>query len=259
MPHLSANGQMLYFEDQGKGSIPLVFSHGLLMDHEMFAPQVAALSQTSRCVSWDQRGHGQTREDGEPFSYWDSAADCRAILDHLGIEKAVLVGLSQGGFLSMRLALEAPERVAGLVLISTQAGIDDDAVYENFRGLKAEWSANGPANAGAGVASMLIGDPGLEAEWLAKWHKEPKSRLGNCIDTLIARDDLTSRLAELTCPALVIHGVADGAIPISLATTLAEGLPDCRAFVQIEGAAHAPTLTHPKEVTDAISLFVSGL
>src|SRR5437588_9277108 len=113
MPFADVNGQHLYYEDFGGDSagdgVAVLFSHGFLMDHEMFAPQVEALAGEFRCITWDERGFGQTPADG-PFSYWDSAADVLALLTHLGIERAVLAGMSQGGFLSLRAALTAPER-----------------------------------------------------------------------------------------------------------------------------------------------------
>lgn len=104
MPFAAVNGQRLFYEDTGGSAPVLVFSHGLLMDHRMFAPQVAAFRHGWRCISWDERGHGTTATPGQcaPFSYYDSANDLVALLDHLGVERAVLVGMSQGGYLSLR-------------------------------------------------------------------------------------------------------------------------------------------------------------
>ncbi len=110
MPHAEINGQQIYFEDTGpvadSDAPTVILAHGFLMDHEMFAPQVAALRDRHRVITWDERGFGQTGFDGQPFSYWDSAADCLGLLDHLGIERAVVGGMSQGGFLSLRVALD---------------------------------------------------------------------------------------------------------------------------------------------------------
>ena len=105
----------------------MVFSHGYLMDHAMFDRQVAALAPQYRVITWDERGHGGTRAAGS-FTYWDSAADVLALLDHLSVERAVLAGMSQGGFLSLRAALTAPDRVRALVLIDSQAGLEDPVV-----------------------------------------------------------------------------------------------------------------------------------
>src|ERR1700722_9085146 len=99
MPFAAVNGQRAYFEDSGGHGAPVIFSHGFLMDHEMFNPQVAALAGEFRCITWDERGFGQTEASG-PFTYWDSADDALALLTYLGVERAFLVGMSQGGFLS---------------------------------------------------------------------------------------------------------------------------------------------------------------
>src|SRR5229473_5393368 len=86
-----------------------------------------------------------------PFSYYDSAADCLALLDHLGIEQAVLAGMSQGGFLSLRAALTAPTRVRALVLIDTQAGVENPETLPLYDTMRDEWLANGPANVQDGI------------------------------------------------------------------------------------------------------------
>ena len=118
MPFASIHGQEIHFEDSGGAGAPLVLGHGFLMDQSMFDPQVAALAPEFRVIRWDARGFGATRWDGKPFTYWDLADDLLALLDHLGLERAVLGGMSQGGFSAMRAALRKPERVRGLVLIS---------------------------------------------------------------------------------------------------------------------------------------------
>jgi hypothetical protein len=71
-------------EDSGGDGPAVILAHGFLMDHEMFAPQVAALAPQYRVITWDERGFGLTEHDGKPFTYWDSAADCLGLLDHLG-------------------------------------------------------------------------------------------------------------------------------------------------------------------------------
>ncbi len=144
MPHAQINGQKIYFEDTGGDGPPVILAHGFLMDHEMFAPQVAALRDEYRVITWDERGFGLTEYDGLPFSYWDSAADCVGLLDHLGIDRAVVGGMSQGGFLSLRVALSAPERVRGLILLDTQAGVDDAETKAANDAMNHVWLTEGP-------------------------------------------------------------------------------------------------------------------
>ena len=86
----NVNGQSINYVDSGGEGLAVIFSHGFLMDLTMFDQQVVALKDDFRCVAWDERGFGETPAD-EPFSYWDSADDAVALLDHLEIGRAVFV------------------------------------------------------------------------------------------------------------------------------------------------------------------------
>ena len=104
MAFADVNGQHIYFEDSGGGGAAVIFSHGFLMDHDMFAPQVARWPASS-VASPGTSGVSATRPPLGGFTYWDSADDALALLSHLGVEQAFFVGMSQGGFISMRAAL----------------------------------------------------------------------------------------------------------------------------------------------------------
>jgi pimeloyl-ACP methyl ester carboxylesterase len=91
MPYASVNGQRLYYEDTGGTGPAIIFSHCILLDGTMFAPQVAALRDKYRCIVWDERGHGKSAgETLRPFSYYDPANDLTALLAFLGISSAIL-------------------------------------------------------------------------------------------------------------------------------------------------------------------------
>ncbi len=260
MPYAEVNGQHLYFEDSGGDGPPVVLAHGFLMDHEMFAPQVAALAPEHRVITWDERGFGLTEFDGKPFTYWDSAADCIGLMDALGIDQAVVGGMSQGGFLSLRTALTAPERVRALILLDTQSGVEKPENIEAYSGLMQGWITSGvSAEVAAFVADLIIADDTENPRWIAKWMARDPSFLTEAGACLLGRDDVTGRLGEITCPALVVHGTADTAIPPEHATLLAEGLPGAGPVVWIEGAAHAANLTHPEPVNAAVLAFLRDL
>jgi 3-oxoadipate enol-lactonase len=261
MPHADVNGQRIYFEDSGGPGLPLVLAHGLLMDHEMFAHQVAALGRDHRVVTWDARGHGLTEADGADFSYWDTAEDLRGLLDHLGIQRAVVGGMSQGGFASLRFALRYPERVVGLVLLNTQAGLEDPENLPRYEAMLDVWENEGPNDMIAeAVAATIIGGNRPESPaWMEKWKARPRGEASRVFRTLVSRDDVTGRLGEIAVPALVVHGEDDIAIEISRAEVLAAGLPGARPLVRVPGAAHAANLTHPEPVNAAIARFLSDL
>jgi 3-oxoadipate enol-lactonase len=264
MPVAAANGIEINYTDSGGEGPAVVFSHGFLMDHTMFDQQVAALAPEYRVITWDERGHGGTRATGE-FTYWDSAADALALLDHLGVERAVLAGMSQGGFLSLRAALTAPDRVRALVLIDTQAGVEDPAVAPGYEQLHQVWLDSGPGPVQEVVASIILG-PGKWDDWYAKWNEQyaewAPDDLGQLtwpFRALMDRDDITGRLADITCPALIVHGTADAAIPLTRAEAVRDGLGGPVRLVSVEGAAHASNVTHPDEVNQVILGFLSGL
>ena len=258
MPYVERAGARLYYEDGGGEGPVVVFSHGILMDHEMFEPQVAAFRDRYRCIAWDERFHGRTEGD-DPCTYWDSAEDLFAILDAIGARDAVLAGMSQGGFLSLRAALLAPERVRGLFLIDTQAGAEDPALGEMYRGWAQMWAEQGPQEHLIEASVGLIISPAPADKWTAKWRSWPQHRVTNMIETLLGREDITDRLGEIDCPVAIVHGTADPSIPMEKAEALCAGLSRCSSVTRIEGGGHASNLSHPEEVNEALEKFLASL
>ena len=260
MAFAEVNGQRIRFDDTGGGGPAVILSHGFLMDREMFAPQVEALAPEFRVITWDERGFGETEFDGQPFTYWDSARDCLGLLEHLGIEQDVLGGMSQGGFLSLRAALEAPERVRALVLIDSQSGVEDPERLPQYRQMQETWLQAGPVDElTQAVAALIIGDAVISEPWIEKWRAMPREHMRAPGDCLFDRDDVTDRLGEISCPAIVFHGTADASIEIEKADELCAGLSGCRGVVRIEGGSHASNLTNPDEVNGPLLEFLRSL
>ena len=261
MPFAPVNGQNIYYEDTGGLGPVIVFSHGLLMDHTMFEPQIQALQGQFRCISWDERGHGQTAdpEHCAPFSYYDSADDLAALLKFLGVDKAVLVGMSQGGYLSLRCALIHPEVVGALVLIDTQAMLEDPETLPHHEALLRAWMEHGLSDDMATTVEHTILGPGWAgaATWRAKWKQATPANLGQSFATLALRDDIGPRLGEIQVPALVIHGDQDVAIVPARARAMFKALPHAQ-WIDVPGAGHASNLTHPEPVNAAIQSFLSS-
>ena len=257
MPTADVDGVPIRYEDSGGDGPAVLFCHGFLMDRTMFDPQVEALAPDFRCVRFDARGFGGTPVDGS-FSYWDLADDAVGLLDELGIGSAVLVGMSQGGFLALRAALRHPDRVHGLVLIDTDAAVDDAETKEGYRQMFETWFEHGPVDELVEtVADQILGpDPELRRTWIGKWREIPPERLRHPSACLLGRDDVGDRLGEITCPALVVHGEEDVSIPMARAEALDAGLPNSAGIVRVPGAAHAPNLTHPGIVNPPLRSFL---
>jgi 3-oxoadipate enol-lactonase len=251
------NGTDVTYTDTGGDGPAVVLSHGYLMDHEMFDPQVRALAPEFRVITWDERGFGATAAAG-PFSYWDSARDLLGLLDHLGLDRAVLGGMSQGGFVSLRAALLAPGRVRALALLDTQAGQEDPALAPAYEQMEDIWLEQGPEPVQEIVASIILGavDP---QPWYAKWARLDRAGLTHSFRCLMDRDDVTGRLAEITCPALILHGSDDAAIPVVKAEALRDGLGGPAELITIDGGSHAANMSHPEQVNAALLGFLRSL
>ncbi len=256
----AVNGVEIAFDDTGGTGVPVVLGHGFLMDRSMFEPQVEALRDRYRVITWDERGFGETVYDGGPFTYWDSAADCLALLDHLDTPRAVVGGMSQGGFIALRMALMEPERIMALILLDTQAGPEDPEVIPVYREMTEEWVTNGPSDEIAeATAALIIGEPGLSREWIARWKELPSESAAQPANTLFDRDDISERIGEISAPSLVLHGTADISITMDKAEALASGLVGCDGVVTVPGGTHSSNLTHPDLVNAAILKFLDSL
>ena len=261
MPFAEVNGQRIRFEDTGGDGPPVILSHGFLMDREMFAPQVEALAPEFRVITWDERGFGETEFDGQPFTYWDSAQDCLGLLDHLGIERAVLGGMSQGGFLSLRAALLAPERVRALVLIDTQSGVEDPERLPAYRQMQQTWLEHGPVDElTQTIANLIIGDPVLNERVDRKVARAPAREPGRPRATACSIAT-TSPTGSARSPA---RRSCSTAPPTSRSRSrrreaLSQALSGCRGVVRIEGGPHASNLTHPDQVNGPLLEFLRSL
>lgn len=258
MPVAAVNGQEIYFEDSGGGGPALILGHGFLMDHEMFSPQVDELAGEFRVITWDERGFGRTPATG-PFSYWDSADDCLSLLDHLAIDRAVLGGMSQGGFVSLRAALRAPGRVKGLVLIDTQSGLEDPARVDAYEMLGQTIIQQGPEPVQEIVGAIILGG-GLDGEpWFRKWAELDRKGFEYAFRCLMDRDDLTDRVGAIEPPAIIFHGTEDAAIGMEKAEALRDQLPGCQELVAVAGAGHASNLSHPEAVNPRLRKFLRSI
>ncbi|WP_341314837.1 alpha/beta hydrolase [Paraburkholderia sp. IMGN_8] len=222
----------------------------------MFQPNVVELRNEFRCVVWDQRGFGATGTTTRAFSYWDSAKDLIALLDHLEVASASLVGMSQGGFISMRAALLEPDRFRALVLISTRSDVDSEQVRQSFEELKAEWARNGARNVAENLSVFLFGPEYAASAWIRKWMNASAEHFEHAVNALVSRDDITPRLGEITHTSIVFHGRDDVAISPGCAQALAAALPNCKELVLVDKAGHTPNLTHAEIVNPPLRDFL---
>jgi pimeloyl-ACP methyl ester carboxylesterase len=256
VPFARAIDAEIHYEDSGGNGPAVLLGHEFFMDRTMFASQVAALSPDFRIIAWDARGHGRTRDEGLPFTYWTAARDTLTVLDQLRVERAVVGGTSQGGFSALRTALLAPARVAALILIATEAHAPTPRELETSRRFLDRWYAPCARRTLAEhLAQWLIGDDAwYRAVWTKRWLTRDPWATEVAAGCLLGRDSILERLPEITCPALVIHPTKAG-VPREHAVEMARGLANSR-YLEIEGARQAVNMTHPVQVNTAIREFL---
>jgi pimeloyl-ACP methyl ester carboxylesterase len=242
--------------DHGGAGPVVVLLHSFLMDGRMFAPQLAAFDGL-RCITVDERGHGGTPAS-EPFDYWDVARDVLAVLDELGVARAAVVGTSQGGFVALRMALLAPERVTAIAVLGTSAAAEDPAIAAGYRAVLDAWVGGGaPPEVLDGVAQICFG-PFPADEWKERWASVAPDQLKLTMGALVDRDSVLSRAGEISCPALVLHGSADLAYPVERAEELASALPAAEPLVVVEDGAHFLSFTHAEAVNPQLVRFLTA-
>ncbi|MGH2610746.1 MAG: alpha/beta fold hydrolase, partial [Tepidiformaceae bacterium] len=133
MAYLNRGGVQVYYEEAGNG-IPVLLSHGYSATSRMWQGQFDALAGDYRLIAWDMRGHGETDSPDDPVAYSEAATvdDMAAVLDAAGVEKAVISGLSLGGYMSLAFNVKYPERVLALMLFDTGPGYKNPVGREGW-------------------------------------------------------------------------------------------------------------------------------
>jgi pimeloyl-ACP methyl ester carboxylesterase len=263
MPVAHLNGTDLHYADAGVAHArdAVLLLHAFPLHSGMWAAQVAALARRHRVVAPDYRGLGQTPPSGEASTMALLAEDVRALLVHLRIERAAVVGLSMGGYVALELFRQQPGLFRGLALCDTRAGADSDegkATREAFARTALERGTGWVAD---DMAPKLLREGVSAAELkLVKDLVRGGTPAGVAAAQrgMAARPDSTATLPTIRCPARVIHGELDGLIPMAEAEKLAAGIPGAK-LVKIPGAGHLPNLENPDAFNRALEGLVDGL
>jgi 3-oxoadipate enol-lactonase len=225
---------------------PLLLCSSLGTDVTMWGPQLAVWSATHHVVRFDQRGHGASDAPAGPYQVARLGRDAVAVLDALDIGRADVCGLSLGGLVALWLGIEAPDRVARLVLADTAARVgSEDAWRTRAATVRAE---------GMDAITDLVldrffsptfratGDPAVDQVAATLRATAPEGYAGSCEALAVA--DLRDRVGEVVAPTLVIVGTADEATPPSDAHALVADLADGR-LEELPDAGHLANLEQP--------------
>ena len=254
------DGVAIEYDVRGDGPAVLLL-HAFPLGLFMWDAQVEALCATHRLVRFDARGFGGSAAGEGPLTMERIADDGALLLDHLGIEKAVVGGCSMGGYAAFAFVRRHPQRLAGLVLQDTRAGADTTEAKANRTTLAAKVLAEGASAAAEAFLPKLLGEtthrerPDIVADLRERILATSPQAIANALHGLGARADSRETLPTIAVPTLVVVGSEDVLTPASEAATMAAAIPRARLDV-IPGAGHLANLEDPVAVNAALRAFL---
>jgi pimeloyl-ACP methyl ester carboxylesterase len=283
VPHLGGTQvgyRMPQSLDRSKPTLVMVNSFSTSAD--LFTPQFEdeALRNSANLIAIELFGHGHTRSPSEQFTYWDTAIANLQVMDALGIDKAFVLGTSQGGWVAARMAMLEPERISGIIPLGTS--MDNESRRSQELGC---WNGDEACSPVIEQLSQPVGDDWVVAgeftdfilsagiggptseEQRQHWHKlhrqdysgdAGRRRLLMSAINLRDRDGLHGRLGYVTCPVLWMHGTADQVYSVANAQEeikLFTNAKDAKVQV-VEGGQHFLSASHPDAVNAATADFI---
>lgn len=234
MPYAPIDGTQMFYESHGEGPA-IVFAHGRGGNHLSWWQQVAEFQHRHRCITFDHRGWGLTAGPAHQPDPATLVDDLRALLDYLGVERALLVAQSMGGVTSLGFALRYPERVAGLVLSDTTGGIGDPSVVSRLQDVHPPEHPLRRALSDSFIAEQ----PALTFLYGAIGRINPEMPV-SVVSGMFRNSGgpQAAELAGLTMPVLLVVGAEDQIFPVPVIEAAQRLIPGSRLAV-VPGAAHS--------------------
>jgi pimeloyl-ACP methyl ester carboxylesterase len=263
----TSDGVRIYFEEHGQGQ-PVALAYGIGGNAGMWQPNVAALAARHRLILWEPRGHARSDSPEDPakvtFGHW--VRDLHDLLGHLGIERAVVGGLSLGGGIATRFTLTHPGRVSALIVVDSSSAAGLPLTVENIvmRARSIEVTLKGGMDAMAefaiasnpNVAGRLRLDPSARQEIFDYYRMLTPIGYANALRALLQMDYITDRLGEIAVPTLLVCGDEDPSLgPMR---EMEKRIPGAR-FVLLSPAGHFANRDQPEAFDRAVLEFLGTL
>jgi 3-oxoadipate enol-lactonase len=255
--------EMAYDDTGGEGT-PLLLIHGFPLDRTMWAPQLHALAPAARVIAPDLRGSGESALPPGRVTMETYAEDLRGLLDALGIPRAVVAGLSMGGYIAFAFYRLFAERVRALILTDTRPqpdssegkkGRDENAALARDKGAGAIADRMLPKML---TPQTLAQRPELAAAVRALMARQPVPGIVAALMAMKDRPDSTPTLAQISVPTLVVGGAEDTLTPPKDAQAMSDAIRGAR-LVTIPGAAHLSNYEQPEAFNRAVAEFLKTL
>lgn len=258
MNTVTVNDTTIAYQDVGSGAV-LLLIHGGLISHREWQPQIEPFARTLRVIVPDVRGHGASGRDGMPYSIHQWAADMVALLDALGIERAIVCGHSMGGTVAQQMAADHPARVRALIIAESNFGVANEPMMRFAAGIStALFKLMGAKTAVRIATSSLAATPGIKA--LAggdiEAHAENPANLFAILDAMNDYDG-RENLTRITCPTLIMAG-EKFKLSHKQAREMAATIPNAK-LVFIPDAGHGANWDNTEAFNREVLSFVESL
>jgi 3-oxoadipate enol-lactonase len=230
----------------------VVLSNSLGATRGMWDPQVPALAERYRVVSYDTRGHGESPAPPGPYTLDDLVDDLVALLDRIGAPRAHVAGLSLGGMIALRLAAREPQRVHRLAVLCSSAKTEPQGFLDRAAAARADGTASfAPAVASRWLTPSYAAEhPDLLARLEAMIAGADDEGYAACAE-VVGRVDLREDLGRITAPTLVVSGAEDPALPPEHQRAIADGIAGAE-LLTVSPGAHLANLEQPLRISGAL-------
>ncbi|PYS67916.1 MAG: alpha/beta hydrolase [Acidobacteria bacterium] len=263
MAKMLVNNIQIAFDDTGSGS-PVILLHGFPFNRTLWNEQVTALSDAHRVITPDLRGFGASDVTDSPANMADMAQDVAALMDSLGIERAVIGGLSMGGYVVLAFYKLFPKRVTALVLADTRPQADS----EEAKAIRAKQAKEAISEGMAGIANSML--PKLFAPASVTNKPQAVQRVREMMMTtkpagaaaalmgMAAREDHTETLVQISVPTLILVGREDPITPLSDSENMHQQIAGSELVV-IDNASHVSNVEQADEFNSHLESFLNKL
>jgi len=261
MPIAKVGDIELHYEREGTGP-PILFIGGLSAGQQLWAPLVEYLKHQYDCITFDNRGIGESSKPPSGYSIPDLTQDALGLLDSLSISRAHIVGMSMGGLIAQEMALQRPGIIGGLVLVGSFAKTSarGDLIQETRKVMQQRLSPYEYflVQATWMFAPGTLGKPGFAEDFARKAADNPHPQATHAFEQLadgVRQFDTRSRLKDISRPTLVLVGEEDIMATPSQSRVLAEGIPGAEMVV-LPKLGHFLTSEDPKAFADCVDRFL---
>lgn len=255
MPTAQSAGTAIYYETSGDGPA-LLFAHGAGGNAAIWFQQTAHFADRFNCIAFDHRGFARSPAPASTLTAAQFRDDALAVLDAAGADRAHVVAQSMGGYTALRLALDAPSRVASVTLSGTSGGLPNEQPSE---ALKALVSGHGRGNTSSGIAATMAratqADKPKMALYAAVSAFNTAFSFANLADLVRDGGPSLADAGRIACPVQFVAGREDPLFPPSLLASYVPHFPNARITV-VDDAGHSPYYEQPEIFNALLDAFL---